>query len=313
MDYQDYYKILGVSRDADEKSIKKAYRKLARESHPDLHPNDSQAEDKFKRLNEAYEVLSDPEKRKKYDQFGKDWERYQQAGDAAGFDWSQYANMGGAGRNGGFYQTSYDFGGAQGAGFGDFSDFFNILFGQMGGQAGGRPGAGFRSQQATARSQHLEHPLEVSLYEAYHGSSRILDKDGQQRTVKIPRGVKTGSKIRLSGEGAGGGNLYLVVEVMPDPRFRVEGEDLYTEFELPLYTALLGGKAPVQTLDGTVQLNIPAGTQNGRRFRLSGKGMPKLKQPSQQGDLYATAKIVLPTSLSAEEQALFEQLRDLRN
>jgi curved DNA-binding protein len=313
MEYKDYYQILGVARDADPQEIKKAYRRLARQYHPDVNPGDKKAEDRFKEVNEAYEVLSDAEKRSKYDQFGRDWQRYQQAGAAGpgGFDWGRYAQQ--AGPGGQYtYATSEDledlFGGQAG-----FSDFFESLFGAQ--AARQRTTA---RQPRPGRGQDIEHPVQVSLAEAYHGANRILTKDGRRLEVRIPPGVVTGSRVRMSGEGGPGysggqpGDLYLVVEVLPDERFQRQGDDLLTEVEVPLYTALLGGEVAVPTMAGNVTLTIPAETQNGRRFRLRGKGMPSLKNPDECGDLYATISIRLPTNLTSQERALIEQLRGLR-
>ena len=305
MDYKDYYKILGVPRNADDKAIKKAYRELARKYHPDKNQGDEKAKARFQEINEAHAVLSDPEKRSKYDQFGADWERVQQAG--GDFDWSRYASGGGPN-----VRYTYTGGNTEDIfGSGGFSSFFETLFGSSG------FGFGDTSRTRPARGQDIEQPVKISLAEAYHGTTRLLEKNGTQREIKIPAGVDTGSKIRLSGEGgasmSGGasGNLYLVVDVGPDKRFERRGDDLYVEFDLPLYVALLGGKADVPTMDGSVQLTIPPETQNGKRFRLSGKGMPNLKNPKKFGDLFATANVVLPTGLSDEERSLIEQLADL--
>lgn len=311
MEYKDYYKILGVSRNADDKAIKKAYRKLARQYHPDHNPDNPTAEQRFKEINEAHAVLSDPDKRAKYDKFGVDWERYQQMGDAGGFDWSRWASNGGP-------NVRYTTGSAEDI-FGDsgFSSFFETLFG--GGGFGSDPFANFGSRtQRPARGQDYEQRVQISLREAYHGTSRVLSRDGQQRTVTIPAGVKTGSKIRLSGEGGAGsvggasGDLYLVIEVKPDKRYERSGDDLTTAFDLPLYTAMLGGTVRVPTLEGSVELTIPPETQNDSKFRLKGKGMPALKKPDQHGDLYAVAKVKLPQNLSEEERQLFQQLQDLK-
>ncbi len=310
MDYKDYYQTLGVSRDADEKTIKQAYRKLARKYHPDVNPGNAEAEQKFKEINEAYEVLSDPDKRQKYEQFGADWQRYQQAGAQGGFDWSQWGGAGGPGPNVRYTYTGNAedmFGGA-----GGFSDFFEMLFGRGAGGFGGRSGFAEQAYTQPRAAPAYEQTVQISLYEAYHGATRTLSlESGERREVKIPPGVKTGSKIRLSGL-AGGGDLYLVMEVRPDNNFTRDGDKLETEFELPLYTALLGGTARVPTLDGPVELNIPPETQNGARFRLRGKGMPRLKEPTVHGDLYATARVMLPTQLSDRERDLIGQLRALR-
>lgn len=306
MDYKDYYKTLGVARDADEKAIKKAYRKLAKQYHPDTNKNDKKSEERFKEVAEAYEVLSDPDKRKKYDQFGADWERHQRGPSTGGFDWSQYAS--GANGGGGYtrYATAEDLGDMFGGNAG-FSSFFETLFG--GGYAGGMHQPNMRG---AARPAAQEQPVPISLSEAYHGTTRILEIGVTQREIRIPAGVKTGSKIRVGGDSGRSGELYLVVEVQPDKRFERDGDDLQTEFDLPLYVALLGGEANVPTLDGPVKLTIPAETQNGRKFRLRGKGMPNLKNKDQRGDLYAVAKIKLPANLTEQERALIEQLKSLR-
>jgi curved DNA-binding protein len=310
MEYRDYYETLGISRNAEAAEIRRAYRSLARQYHPDLNPNNKEAEERFKALNEAYEVLSDPEKRKKYDQFGRDWQRYQQAPGAGDFDWSRWQQQPGGAGSTYTYTTAEDvedlFGAEQG-----FSDFFESLFGR------GRPQAG-QARARPQRGQDLEHPVEVTLREAFTGTTRLMTKDGRQLEVRIPPGVRTGSRVRMSGEGAPGrgageaGDLYLVVDVLPDPQFERAGDDLTTDVEVPLYTATLGGEVAVPTLGGTVKLSVPAGTQNGRRFRLRGRGMPQLRQPENYGDLYAVVRVRLPEHLNDEERALFEQLRAIR-
>jgi DnaJ-class molecular chaperone len=342
MEFKDYYKILGVPRDADEKTIKAAYRRLARKYHPDVNRGDPQAEEKFKEINEAYEVLKDPEKRTKYDQFGADWERYQQATGARGETTDFFEWLFGS-RPGTETRSERQQRGGQG-----FSDFFDLLFGDLG-ETFSRTGTRGR-QQARARAQRgedHEHPIEVTLREAFHGATRRLDIKLDERCpacggsglngrglctacqgtgfasrtktleVKIPAGVRDGARIRIAGQGGPGigggppGDLYLRVVLRPDPRFELEGENLRTEVEVPLYTALLGGEVVVPTLDRPVVLRIPPGTQNGQVFRLRGKGMPALKG-DQRGDLLARVKVVLPTDLTAEERRLFERLRELR-
>jgi len=312
MEYKDYYKILGVDKNASEKDIKKAFRRLARKHHPDVNPNDARAEDRFKEINEAHEVLSDPEKRRKYDRLGADWHRYQQrGGEPGGFDWGRWTTgQPGVNVRYGTPEDLQDLFGADSP----FSDFFSQIFGGM----GGGPGAGgFRQQIRPQRGQDFEQPVEISLQEAYGGTTRILQKDNQRLEVKIPAGARTGTRVRMGGHGGRGvggaqpGDLFLRVRVMPDRRFERKEADLHTTVPVDLYTMVLGGEVRVPTMTGEVVLTIPAGTQSGRSFRLRGKGMPRLRQPDQHGDLYAKVEVRLPTKLTPKEQELFEQLRDL--
>jgi DnaJ-class molecular chaperone len=290
---KDYYTILGVNRNASEREIKQAYRRLARQYHPDVNPGDKSAEEKFKQINEAYEVLSDKENRQKYDQFGDQW---QYADQFARAGWQQ--------------APSWDF--SQGGtrvyfGEGDFGSLFDDLLGS------------FRSrrQAQPRRGQSLEYPVEVTLEEAYHGTTRTLSfEDGKHLEVKIPPGVRDGSRVRLAGKGilgAGGtsGDLYLVVSVKPHPMFERRGDDLYVGVSVPLVVAMLGGEVQVPTLKGKLALKVPSETQNGRTFRLAGQGMPHLGNSSR-GDLLAKVKVVLPTKLSTKEKELFKQLGELR-
>ncbi len=317
MEYQDYYKILGVSKDASEKDIKSAYRKLARKLHPDVNPNDKSAEQQFKQVNEAYEVLSDPDKRKKYDSLGANWkeyENYQRAGGGQPFTWGDAAG----GRSGGTTYRTIDpeeyeqiFGDLGGA-----SDFFRTFFG---GGAGGFGGGGRAGGGLNMRGQDLEQPVQISLDEAYHGTKRILQKDGKKIEVDIRPGVKTGSRVRLAKQGGAGvgagpaGDLFLSIQVLPDPRFERNGDDITVEVPVDLYTAILGGEVAVPTPKGSsLMLKIPPGTQNGKSFRLANKGMPKLNETNNFGNLYARVKIVLPEKLSPKEIELFEQLKQLR-
>jgi curved DNA-binding protein len=311
MEYKDYYKILGLEKGASEKEIKRAFRRLARQCHPDVNPNDSRAEERFKEINEAHEVLSDPAKRSKYDRLGADWQRWQQSGRPGDFDWSRWAA--GQRRDGVHvrYGTPEDLEGLFGEGS-PFSDFFGQVFGGM----GGRPGSGgFQSQSRPMRGQDYEQPVEITLREAYHGTSRILQKEGQRLEVKIPAGAQTGTRVRMSGEGGPGaagapaGDLYLRVTVTPDPRFERRGDDLHTTVTADLYSMVLGGEVAVPTLEGEVTLTLPPGTQNGRTFRLRGKGMPRLRQPGQRGDLLARIEARLPTQLEERQRELFEELR----
>jgi len=299
MEYKDYYKILGVDKNATTEEIKKAYRKLARKYHPDMNPGDKAAEEKFKDINEAHEVLSDPKKRAKYDQIGASWQAYQQQGGAGGFDWSQWVQGG--------INLDELFGGGRGRTSTGFSDFFEAIFGSMGGGSFAR------------RGQDYTREVEITLEEAYHGTTRILRTANNRRLeVKIPPGAKTGTKVRIRGEGGRGtgggasGDLYLRVKVLKHPFLEVEGDDLRTTVAVDLYTAVLGGEVEVPTLKGTLKLKIPPETQNGKTFRLRGQGMPKLNRPDEHGNLYVTISVRLPQRLSAEEKALFRQLRDLR-
>lgn len=308
MEYKDYYKILGVDKNASQQEIKKSYRRLARQYHPDVNPGNKSAEARFKEINEAYEVLSDPEKRKKYDELGASWQQWQRmGGDPGGFNWSQwYAG----GQPGGRVHVEY--GNLEDMLGGDFSDFFRTIFGGMAGGA-------YDRQPRSRRGQDLDYPVEITLEEAYSGTKRILQTDDRRIEVTIPPGVDTGSRVRIAGEGGSGvgggpkGDLYLRITVLPHRIFQRKGDDLYCEVPIDLYTAILGGEVPVPTLKGQVMLKIPPETQGGRRFRLSGLGMPNLKNPKERGDLYAEVKIVLPQRLSKEEKALFAQLASLRS
>jgi curved DNA-binding protein len=323
MEFKDYYKILGVSKDASQDDIKKAYRRLARQFHPDVNKDDPNAETRFKEINEANEVLADPEKRRKYDQFGAQWQQYERmGGQPGGFDWSQWTAQTGGGTR---YRTvnPEDFERMFG-GRGGFSDFFETLFGGFGG--GGRRGSGtggvyedVGGTRQAQRGRDSDYPVEVTLDEAFRGTTRSLQwEDGRRVEVKIPRGVYTGARIRLAGKGEPGvgdapaGDLYLNVTVVPDTLYERDGSDLKRKIAVDLYTALLGGMVKVAGIDKTVQLTIPEGTPNGKVFRLRGLGMPDMRNPEQRGDLYAAVEVTLPQNLSEEEKRLFAQLRDLR-
>lgn len=331
MQYQDYYKTLGVDKNASDQEIKRAYRKLARQYHPDLNPDDKKAEENFKQINEAYQVLSDTDKRQKYDRLGADWTRYQQQGGPAGaYDWSRWTGGQGPGGANVRYGTPEDLQDILGGmGGGGFSDFFRTIFGMGGGGArasydfGGGEGfdplrSGARRGPAQRRVQDLniEHPVEISLYQAYHGTSVVLDKGGRQLTAQIPAGAKTNTKVRLKGEGtpnpSGGpdGDLLLVIKVRDDPPFERRGDDLYVDVPVDLYTALLGGQVRVRTLSGPVMLTIKPGTQNDQTFRLRGKGMPKLREKDAYGDLYASVTVQLPTDLTERQRELLQEMRE---
>lgn len=303
MAYKDYYQILGVDRNANEQDIKRAYRKLARQYHPDINPGDKTAEARFKEINEAYEVLADKDKRAKYDRFGRDWQRYEQATGAGpgGVDWGAYGGG-----------TNFD-----------FQDLFETFFG--GGArtrrgAGPVPGAGGFGMDG----QDIEHTVDITLEEAFNGTQRRMqfhNPDGTPRfiTVKIPAGADNGTKVRVPGEGGasmGGGrrgDLLLLVRVLPHQRFEREDDSLKMHLPVDLYVLMLGGEIQVPTIDGKrLTLHVPAGTPNGRVFRLAGQGMPRLRQAEQRGDLYVTVDAQLPTNLSARERELFEELRGMR-
>ncbi len=305
MEYKDYYKILGVDRNAEEKEIKTAYRKLARQHHPDVNPGDKAAEERFKDINEAYEVLSDPEKRHKYDQLGSNWQQWQRMGrDPGRFDWSQWVS--GAQPGGGRTRVEYrDLGDLFGGR--DFSDFFQSIFGGMD-----------APQARPRRGRDFTQPVEITLEKAFQGTTRTLQKDGRRLEVKIPPGVRTGSKVRMAGEGSPGmsggasGDLYLEVTVLPHSTFERQGDDLHCDIPVSLYTVVLGGEVKVPTLSGDVMLKIPPETQGGRTFRLQGKGMPNLRNPEKRGDLYASLKVQVPQKLNKREKELFHELASLR-
>ena len=309
MDYKDYYNVLGLEKNATPEQIKKAYRKLARQHHPDVNPNDKGAEQKFKELNEANEVLSDPDKRKKYDQFGADWQRYQQQPGGAGrggppgggFDWSQYTQGGGGNSGGG-----NPFGEGE-----DFSDFFGSLFGNRGGGGGGRssrPGAGSDYQAE----------LELGLEEAYHGGPRTITVNGKNLRLTIGPGVADGQTIRLRDQGGPGrhggpnGALLITFRIRPDARYARTGDDLTQDVPVSIYKALLGGEQTVETLSGPVKIKLKPETANGTRLRLRGKGFPVYKKDGQFGDLYLRLTLTLPQHLTEPEKELIQQLAALR-
>lgn len=330
MDYKDYYKVLGITRNASNDEIKKAFRKLARKYHPDVNPGDRKAEAKFKEINEAYEVLSDPDKRRKYDTLGPNWQE-------------QFGPAGGARRSYSYRGSPVDFDANAG-----FSDFFEALFGRSAHSgASGRAGA-TRDDMRRRAGDNIEQPVEVTLQEAYSGAVRTFNIQStevcaicrgtgemlgkscancsgqgmitrQKRLqIKIPAGVDNGSKIRVAGEGQPGigggprGDLFLVISVKPDALYERKGDDLYIDIDVDLITAILGGEAPVPIPDGRkLALTIPPETQNGRTFRLGGKGMPRLRGEGS-GNLYARVKVLLPMHLTEEERGLFEKLAQSR-
>jgi len=295
MEFVDYYKILGLNKNASEDEIKKAYRKLARKHHPDLNPNDKEAHKKFQQVNEANEVLSDPVKRKKYDQYGKDWKHAEEF-EKQRAQQQQYAQQGG--------QFSEGFGDS------DFSDFFESMFG------GGRRS---RTRETKFRGQDYQSGLQLSLKEAYATHQQTLTVNGKNIRITIPAGVENGQKIKLKGHGGPGvnggpnGDLYITFQIMDDPKMKRSGDDLHMDVALNLYTAVLGGEIIIDTLGGKIKLKVPPGTQNETKVRLKGKGFPVYKQEGKFGDLFITYKIRIPSSLSEKEKELFTQLSKLRH
>jgi DnaJ-class molecular chaperone len=323
MEFKDYYATLGVPKTASEKEIKQAFRKLARKHHPDVNPGDKQAEMRFKELNEAYEVLGDPAKRKKYDELGANWRLYEQAQaqgapNPFGGQWNVNTGSGGSGFRTMTQEEMEDL-------FGDsnpFSEFFSTFFGGGGQSSESRRAGRGRRQHRPGRD--FEHEIELSLEDAYHGATRRLSlkHDGHARTVdvRIPAGVGEGSRVRVAGEGehgvggAAAGDLYLRVRLASHPQFERKGRDLYVKVPVPVATAVLGGEAEVQTLAGKpVRLKIPPLTQNGQVFRLKGYGMPKVGHPDDKGDLYARAEVQMPTALTPAEREHYEALAKLQS
>jgi curved DNA-binding protein len=297
MEFIDYYKVLGIDKNATADDVKKAYRKLARKSHPDLNPNDKDAQKKFQQINEANEVLSDPEKRKKYDQYGKDWQHAEQ------FEQQRQQRRGNAGR-GNF--SEQDFSGQGFDGGQDFSSFFESMFGQSGGRS-----------QAKFRGQDYNAELHLELTDALKTHQQTLTVNGKNIRITIPAGIEDGQVIKLKGHGAPGvnggpaGDLYITFQIADHPRFKRVGNDLYTTATVDLYTALLGGETTIDTLTSKVKMKVSAGTQPGTKVRLKGKGFPVYKQEGQTGDLYVTYEVKLPTNLSEKQKALFTELSKL--
>jgi DnaJ-class molecular chaperone len=330
VDFKDYYTTLGVSKTATDKEIKQAFRKLARKYHPDVNPGDKGAEARFKEVNEANEVLSDPVKRKKYDELGANWRAYENAPPGAGSPFGGGAPFGGGwssgGGQGGYRTMTQEeveemFGG--GGGESPFSDFFNTFFGGMGG--GESTGTRGRARARQPRKgEDIEHPFELDLEDAINGSVQRLQlrHDGHARTVevRIPAGVTDGSRVRIAGEGGRGagsaasGDLYLRVQLKPHPVFDVKGRDVYTRTRVPVPIAVLGGEIDVVTPEHkTLRLKLPPGTQSGQKFRLRGHGLPSVGKPDERGDLYANIDVDIPKELSDDERKHYEALRGIKN
>ena len=303
MEYKDYYKILGVDCSATAEEIKKSYRNLAKKHHPDLNKGNKQAEERFKEVNEAYEVLGDSKKRERYDQLGSSYSQWQERGENPGnFNWNDWFSGQQAAR--GRQPASGD----SDDGFGGFSDFFSAIFGGMSG-SGRSPQ--YRQQ---ARPQPLEQKVQITLEEAYRGTQRTFQINDHRIEVKIPAGSKTGTKVRVAGAAPTASStqradLYLVIEVLPNSHYKVSGSDLTTETKVDLLTAVLGGSVKVPTLSGDVSLTIPAGTQPGQKFRLAGKGMPFLRTSQSFGDLLVVVNVEIPRKLTDKQRKLFEEMK----
>ncbi|MDD2233609.1 MAG: J domain-containing protein [Desulfitobacteriaceae bacterium] len=321
MDFKDYYSILGVKPDADLKTIKKTYHQLAKKYHPDVNPGDKKAEEKFKEVTEAYQAISDPENRKKYDELRQTYQQWQQQGGRGNFDWQPWQTEPGTG---GYTRTMSpeefadifgDYGSMDDI-TGGFSDFFSTIFGM--GREAGQTNMHRRGTQLARAGRDTEARLTVTLEESYQGTTRIIQLGDKKIEAKIPKGVRNGSKIRLSGQGMPGsgggpsGDLYLTINVQADPRFIQENNDLTMEVPVDFYTAIFGGELRIKTLSGEILLKIPPMSQSGKKFRLKGRGMPKLEQPQVHGDLYTQIKIVLPNDLSETELNTLKQLAERR-
>ena len=310
MDFKDYYEILGVGPDSEKKVIKQTYRELAKKYHPDVNPGNKAAEEKFKTINEAYQVLSDTEKRKKYDELRAQYLQWQQSGDRQqDFDWQNWSAQPGQGVHV-QYASPEDledlFGSAS-----PYSDFFNNIFGQVRGRGKG-------TAPRPRRGRNVEYEVDLTLEEAYHGTDRLLEIDGHRIQAMIPPGVKTGTRVRLSGQGEPGhnngpaGDLYLIVQILPNETFEREGDDLHIDVPVDIFTAVAGGETRIPTLDKPLILKIPPKTNARRSFRLRGKGMPHLGDPKTHGDLFALVRLVLPEPLSDKEVNSIRELASSR-
>ncbi len=308
MEYRDYYKILGVDKNASQDEIKKAYRKLAVKYHPDKNQGNKEAEEKFKEIGEAYEVLGDAEKRKKYDALGENWKNFQQGRAYSGENPFGDFNFG---QGGTYVEMDLDdfLGGSN-----QFSDFFNAFFG--GGRRSNFSRSGGSKWTNFQRPSDLEATLEITLEEAYKGTSKIIDLGTEKIRVKLKPGTADGQNLKISGKGErlsnnSSGDLYVKVRVLNHPNFERKGDDLYTTQKINLFTAVLGGDVIVDIFGSKLKLSIPAGTQNGKTFRLKNKGMPKYQNENQFGDLYVKVEVQIPDKLSDKQKQLFEELKTL--
>ena len=299
MDYKDYYTTLGVSRSASTEEIRKAYRKLAMQYHPDRNPDDKQAEERFKEINEAYQVLNDPQKRAHYDRVGSAYSNWQQRGGQGGFDWNRWAGGAPGGTRVEYGDLNDLFSGEGGL----FSEFFRTIFG------GGMGTAGAQTSRAAPAYQQQ---VEISLENAFNGTTIELQTNGKRKQVKIPPGVRTGSKVRVAGSGPNGTDLYLIVQVKDHEKFERKGNNLHTSAKVSVFTAILGGEAEVETMTGKVKLTIPAGTQPEQVFRVAGRGMPQLKSPQSRGDLFVRLKVEIPRYLSSKQRELLEEASKIK-
>ncbi|MDB5020881.1 MAG: molecular chaperone DnaJ [Pedobacter sp.] len=301
MAFIDYYKVLGLDKTASQDEIKKAYRKFARKYHPDLNPNDKEANRQFQEINEAHEALSDPEKRKKYDEYGENWKQADQF-EAANKAQGRGSSAGNPFGNGGGGFSGADFGGG-----GDFSDFFESMFGGAGGRSSGRRSPKYKGQDFQAE-------LQISLQEAYTTHKRTITVNGKNLRITIPAGIANGQVIKLKGQGSPGanggpnGDLFITFNIAEDPVYKRLNDDLYLTKDIDLYAAVLGGETTIDTLSGKVKLKVAPGTQNGTKIRLKGKGFPVYKKEGEFGNLFVTYNIKIPTDLTAKQRELFEEL-----
>lgn len=312
MAFIDYYKILEVDKNADEKAIKKAYRKLARKHHPDVNPGDQDAEKKFKQINEANAVLSDPEKRKKYDKYGENWEHAEAFEKAGGQQQYQQQRQGGFGSRGGGQYEQFTYSGDAG----DFSDFFRDMFGGSGGRSGGDP---FRGQyRRSMKGQDFNAEIQLPLTEILEEKKHVINVNGNKIRITVPSGIEDGQTIRIKGQGGSGieggqkGDLYLTFHINNDTKFQRQGSNLIENVQLDIYQAILGADVTIKTLHGKIKMKIPAGTQPGETIRLKEKGLPVYKKKGNHGDLLLKVQVAIPKDLTDEEKELFTTLSKLR-